>query len=205
MILANFILRRPQRTYNSKIDEVHLNLVRQCLSGEKSRPSIDKVLYLILVKKFSAVDLTGSIQRLNKDHHDSGGFTYVHPCKLRLTEIDASVQEKVSRYYQYPTATECVDVTVKELILANDPDILKIINQLFQEIKLWLKLEHENIVPLWGVTDGFDSLPALISPWLENGSLTGYLQHKHEMLFDDGKFALVRSSSHLPRQADVSL
>jgi serine/threonine protein kinase len=70
--------------------------------------------------------------------------------------------------------------------------------RLFREIKLWLKLEHENIVPLWGVTDEFGSLPALVSPWLENGSLTAYLQHKHETLFDDGKFALVRSDSRVP-------
>jgi hypothetical protein len=67
---------------------------------------------------------------------------------------------------------------------------------LFREIKLWLKLEHENIVPLWGVTDGFGSLPGLVSPWEENGALTGYLQRKHAMLSDDAKFALVRSYSH---------
>jgi hypothetical protein len=68
---------------------------------------------------------------------------------------------------------------------------------LFREIKLWLELEHENIVPLWGVADGFGSLPALVSPWLENGALTGYLQHKHEILSYNRKFALVRSISHL--------
>ncbi|KAG1868006.1 kinase-like domain-containing protein [Suillus tomentosus] len=176
---------------NVEIDEVHLSLVRQCLLEEKSRPLIEKVLHLVLVQSFGAADLTDSIQRLNRDHCDSGGFSYIHTCKLCPTKIDASVQEKVSRYYQYPTTTDCVDVAVKEIILVNDPDILKIINRLFREIKLWLKLEHENIVPLWGVTDGFGSLPALVSPWLENGSLTRYLQHKHEMLFDDGKFALL--------------
>lgn len=65
--------------------------------------------------------------------------------------------------------------------------------QLFREIKLWLKLEHENIVPLLGVTDGFSSLPALVSPWFQNGTLTGYLQRKHKMLSHNAKFALVRS------------
>jgi serine/threonine protein kinase len=67
---------------------------------------------------------------------------------------------------------------------------------LFREIKLWLELEHKNIVPLWGVADGFGSLPALVSPWLENGALTGYLQRKHEVLSYNQKFALVRSISH---------
>ncbi|KAG2356485.1 kinase-like domain-containing protein [Suillus spraguei] len=57
--------------------------------------------------------------------------------------------------------------------------------RLFREIKTWLKLEHQNIVPLWGVTEGFGPLPALLSPWVENGTLTEYLQHKHETLFDN--------------------
>jgi hypothetical protein len=69
--------------------------------------------------------------------------------------------------------------------------MLTIINRLFREITLWLKLEHKNIVPLWGVADGFGSLPALVSPWLENGALTGYLQLKHKTLSYNEKFALV--------------
>ncbi|KAG2340782.1 kinase-like protein [Suillus weaverae] len=70
--------------------------------------------------------------------------------------------------------------------------MLKIINRLFREIKLWLELEHENIVPLWGVADDFGSLPALVSPWLENGALTGYLQREYEMLSYNKKFALLK-------------
>ncbi|KAG2035109.1 kinase-like domain-containing protein [Suillus americanus] len=71
--------------------------------------------------------------------------------------------------------------------------LLSLVRQrLFREIKLWLKLEHENIVPLFGVTDGFGSLPALISPWFQNGTLTGYLQRKHKTLSYNAKFALVR-------------
>jgi hypothetical protein len=52
MILAKFLLCRPQRTFDSKIDEVHLNLVQQCLSAEKSRPLIKQVFYLVLVQSF---------------------------------------------------------------------------------------------------------------------------------------------------------
>jgi hypothetical protein len=54
-----------------------------------------------------------------------------------------------------------------------------------------LRLKHENIVPLFGVAGGFGSLPALISPWLKNGALTGYLEREHEMLSYTRKFALV--------------
>jgi hypothetical protein len=60
-----------------------------------------------------------------------------------------------------------------------------------------LKLEHENIVPLWGVTNDFGSLPALVSPWLENGALTGYLHREHKILSCSKKVVLVRSNFHL--------
>ncbi|KAG2096974.1 kinase-like domain-containing protein [Suillus discolor] len=70
--------------------------------------------------------------------------------------------------------------------------MLTIIKRFFREITLWLKLEHKNIVPLWGVADGFGSLPALVAPWLENGALTGYLQREHERLSYNEKFALLK-------------
>ncbi|KAG1736340.1 kinase-like domain-containing protein [Suillus lakei] len=85
----------------------------------------------------------------------------------------------------------CADVAVKEIILSHDADMLTIINRLIREITLWLKLEHKNIVPLWGVADGFGSLPAPISPWLENGALTGYLQREYKMLSYNRKFTLL--------------
>lgn len=175
-----------------EIDEVHLNLVRQCLSAERSRPSIEKVLYLILVRSFSAVDLTNSVLRLNKDYHNSGGFAYVHKCKLRLKDkgIDTSVRQ-IDSHHQLSSMTTYTDVAVKEIILRNNADRLMIINRLFREIKLWLKLEHKNIVPLLGVADGFGSLPALVSLWLENGALTGYIQREHKMLSHNRKFALL--------------
>ncbi|KAG2096970.1 kinase-like domain-containing protein [Suillus discolor] len=86
----------------------------------------------------------------------------------------------------------CADVAVKEIILRGDTDMLTIINRLFREVTIWLKLKHKNIVPLWGVTDGFGSLPALVLPWLENGALTGYLQREHERLSYTEKFALLK-------------
>ncbi|KAG2151147.1 kinase-like domain-containing protein [Suillus bovinus] len=173
------------------MDEVQLNLVRRCLSEETSRPSIEKVRYLVLVLGCGAVDLTNSVQRLNKDHHNSGGFANVHRCRLHARDMDASVPQLGSRY-QISSTMACDDVAVKEVKFGENPDVLKIINRLFREIKLWLQLEHENIVPLLGVTDGFGSLPALISPWFHHGTLTGYLQRKHKMLSYNAKFALLR-------------
>ncbi|KAG1845178.1 kinase-like domain-containing protein [Suillus subluteus] len=172
-----------------EIDEGHLNLVRQCLSMEKSRPSIEKVLYLVLVQSCGAADLTNSVQRLYKVYQNCGGFANVHKCKLYIRDIGA-VQQVAFRYRLSSMSTS-VDVAVKEIISRDDTDMLTIIKRLFREIMLWLKLEHKNIVPLWGIADGFGSLPALVSPWLENGALTGYLQREHEMLSYNKKFALL--------------
>jgi hypothetical protein len=41
-----------------------------------------------------------------------------------------------------------------------------------------MQLSHENILPLEGVTEGFDALPALVTRWMDNGSLGDYLKQK---------------------------
>ncbi|KAG1808532.1 kinase-like domain-containing protein [Suillus variegatus] len=189
---CEFLLRSPQKTFDTKIDEVHLNLVQQCLSAVKYRPCIEKVLHSVLVRSsgHGAPDLTTSVERLEKVHHNAGGYANVHRCKLDLRGINA-IQQAVFRY-QSPLMSTCVDVAVKEIILRGDTDMLTIIDRLFRELTLWLKLEHKNIVPLWGVADGFGSLPSLVSPWLENGALTGYLRRVHERLSYNEKFALLK-------------
>lgn len=171
-----------------EIDEVHLNLVQQCLSTEKSRPSIGKVLYLILVQSSGATDLTTLVKRLNKTHQNNGSFGNVHTCKLNLGD---TIQQVVFRYQSH-SMSNCVDVAVKEINVTSSADMLKFAKRLFREIKIWLELEHENIVPLWGVAYGFGSLPALISPWLKNGALTKYLEREHAILSYSRRFSLLK-------------
>ncbi|KAG1730478.1 kinase-like domain-containing protein [Suillus lakei] len=47
-----------------------------------------------------------------------------------------------------------------------------------REAYVWITLEHDNILTLNGVIDGFGLLPALVSPWMENGSLDSYLKKR---------------------------
>ncbi|KAG2093323.1 kinase-like domain-containing protein, partial [Suillus discolor] len=61
-----------------------------------------------------------------------------------------------------------------------------------REIKISSTLNHENIVPLWGVARQFGVLPALVSPWLKNGTLTEYLQNRHKELSRGQQFTLLR-------------
>ncbi|KAF9236373.1 kinase-like domain-containing protein, partial [Melanogaster broomeanus] len=48
--------------------------------------------------------------------------------------------------------------------------------RLDREIRVWLQLKHINIVPLLGTTKGFGWFPAMVCPWLENGTVTSYLK-----------------------------
>ncbi|KAG1791908.1 kinase-like domain-containing protein [Suillus plorans] len=68
----------------------------------------------------------------------------------------------------------------------------RVINRFFREIKISSTLNHENIVPLWGVARQFSVLPALVSPWLKNGTLTEYLRNRHKELSRGQQFALLR-------------
>ncbi|KIK99378.1 hypothetical protein PAXRUDRAFT_822796 [Paxillus rubicundulus Ve08.2h10] len=53
--------------------------------------------------------------------------------------------------------------------------------RLRRELKVWEKLDHENIMPLWGVASGFGVMLAMVCPWAENGTLTGYLEQHRDL------------------------
>ncbi|KIJ05048.1 hypothetical protein PAXINDRAFT_50441, partial [Paxillus involutus ATCC 200175] len=50
-----------------------------------------------------------------------------------------------------------------------------------RELNIWARLKHHNILPLYGVTDGFGPFPAFVSLWAENGTLTEYLEHREQL------------------------
>ncbi|KZV79320.1 kinase-like protein [Exidia glandulosa HHB12029] len=51
----------------------------------------------------------------------------------------------------------------------------KTLKRLRREIHVWEQLNHNNVLPLCGVYFGLGDLPALISPWCENGDICDYL------------------------------
>ncbi|KAG2137053.1 kinase-like domain-containing protein [Suillus clintonianus] len=74
-------------------------------------------------------------------------------------------------------------VAVKAVrMLSRDPEVVnKLIKKLRQEVYIWQTLEHPHILPLYGTADGFDTVPALVCPWMEKGSLHGYLDDMWKM------------------------
>lgn len=50
-----------------------------------------------------------------------------------------------------------------------------------RELKVWVRLEHECVLPLYGISFDFGRFPAMVCPWLEGGTLSKYLE-RHEGL-----------------------
>jgi serine/threonine protein kinase len=62
-----------------------------------------------------------------------------------------------------------------------------------REAYVWITLSHDHILPFLGITMSYDfgSLPALVSPWMENRSLNDYLKREFPQLSDHRKLELV--------------
>lgn len=67
------------------------------------------------------------------------------------------------------------------------------LQRLHNEIAIWRTLHHENILSLIGIT--FDFGPTntigMVSPWLENGTLTSFLQRHDRDLVRSDRFRVV--------------
>lgn len=47
---------------------------------------------------------------------------------------------------------------------------------------MWQRLEHDNVIPLFGTCDDFGHYASLVCPWFENGSLQRYLARNADEL-----------------------
>ena len=62
---------------------------------------------------------------------------------------------------------------------------------LLHEYRARKQLQHENLLPLLGLSYEFGPLPAMVSPWMQNGSLTTYLAKKFAELTIERKLQIV--------------
>lgn len=58
---------------------------------------------------------------------------------------------------------------------------------------VWVRLEHECVLPLYGISFDFGKCPAMVCPWLEGGTISKYLDH-HEGLQLHTRLQLVSES-----------
>ncbi|OJA14027.1 hypothetical protein AZE42_07404 [Rhizopogon vesiculosus] len=54
--------------------------------------------------------------------------------------------------------------------------------QFRRKIKVWARLQNEHILPLLGLCHGYGTLPGLVSPWMDNGSLMYFLFRRYKTL-----------------------
>ncbi|KAG1831454.1 kinase-like domain-containing protein [Suillus subalutaceus] len=75
------------------------------------------------------------------------------------------------------TSTE---VAVKSIrisdVVSDEINVQKAKKRLRREVAVWIKLSHAHILTLHGTVSGFGPLPALVSTWMDNGTLDGYLK-----------------------------
>lgn len=68
-------------------------------------------------------------------------------------------------------------VAIKTLRAGLASDVAAIKHAL-KEVHLWSKLDHENILPLLGITTDFDFTVSIVSPWMQVGDAFNHVQNK---------------------------
>ncbi|KAG1728742.1 kinase-like domain-containing protein [Suillus paluster] len=117
-----------------------------------------------------------AIQRLEQFPNGSGGLGDVWKCSMS-------------------TQSEIRTVAVKSIRVPHTSDVelvKKTGKKIRREAYVWITLSHDHILPFEGVTEDFGPLPALLSPWMENGSLNDYLRREFSQLSDHRKLELIQ-------------
>jgi hypothetical protein len=115
------------------------------------------------------MDLTGQIALLGRSAVAGGGYSDVWRAILNSSK-DGNGQElmvavKVIRSHYGGSEGEAV---------------LK--RRLARELDVWKQLKHPNILPLYGTTSGFGPYDSLVCPWMENGSVSKYMEKWGDIL-----------------------
>ncbi|KAG1831456.1 kinase-like domain-containing protein, partial [Suillus subalutaceus] len=74
------------------------------------------------------------------------------------------------------TSTEVAVKTIRITDILNKEAVQKAKKRLRHEVAVWLKLRHAHVLILHGTVSDFGPLPALVSTWMHNGALDGYVK-----------------------------
>jgi len=81
--------------------------------------------------------------------------------------------------------------TVRTFELDDEASVQKKSRRVRRELRVWGRLKHECILPLLGVARNFGPYPAMVCPWIRDGTLTGFLVRQHDTLSSQDKFSLL--------------
>ncbi|KAG2127051.1 hypothetical protein BD769DRAFT_1605951, partial [Suillus cothurnatus] len=143
--------------------------VPQCITQSRdddSQASTSEPLPLPEIQLALAEDLTGQIFGTKNDYVVSGGFGNVYRCEWRR-----------------PSGT--VKVAVKCMNSKRHAGMFR------RETAIWAHLVHDNIVPLYGTTEGFGPATALVSRWIPDGTLSRLITEQGATLTIKSKLKLL--------------
>ena len=70
------------------------------------------------------------------------------------------------------------------------------LQRLNRELRVWQKLDHENIIPLYGTCMDFGHYVSMVCPWYEKGSIRHHLDTRGLELPLSHRLKLVRDFQH---------
>ncbi|KAG2041331.1 kinase-like domain-containing protein [Suillus americanus] len=93
-----------------------------------------------------------------------------------------------------PSNRHGLEVAVKSIRIdvAGNDSRARLTQRLLDDFHARKQLHHENLLPLLGFSHDFGLLPAMVSPWIHNGSLTTYLEHHFTELTIEQKLRILR-------------
>ncbi|KAM6489441.1 Protein kinase-like domain containing protein [Amanita muscaria] len=111
----------------------------------------------LLQGKIHILDLTGQIE-CTTEVVGNGGYSYMYKGKWVEEAVNAVQPPIVVKVNLLPS----IDERHKK----------RLSKQIKRELEVWSKIDHKNILPLLGIAyiNLYASIPAFISPWMENGS-----------------------------------
>ncbi|KIJ11351.1 hypothetical protein PAXINDRAFT_101706 [Paxillus involutus ATCC 200175] len=139
-----------------------------------------------------AHDLTGHVIQEGERPFASGSFGDIYRGTLRMKGRTIDVAVKAIRTYSVDDGDDAKKKKVSVVeFLSLSVLVQQVVQKFRRELKTWLNLDHINILPLFGTTTNFGQFPAMVCPWLENGSLTAYLERRYDNLTAVERLTLV--------------
>ncbi|KAG1764375.1 kinase-like domain-containing protein [Suillus placidus] len=123
----------------------------------------------------SLEDLTNEVRGRSSYPSASGGFGDIWKCVLVKSSEAVQVAVKTIRAFESD----------------NEEVVRKNAKRVRRELKVWGRLKHDCILPLWGVANDFGPYPAMVCPWADNGALTTFLEREEDRLSPQDRFSLL--------------
>jgi serine/threonine protein kinase len=72
---------------------------------------------------------------------------------------------------------------------------LTVCQRLARELGVWKRLDHKHVLKLLGTVSDFGPYDSMVCPWLEQGSVSKYMERRGDILSMTDRLQLVRQKS----------